>query len=296
MRVSPLWSNEIRQHPNILKQHQSLFEQKTILMESVLDKVTILSDDPFSSNFYTMLKKFSLHHRYCSKGSYYQKCYKLGCITILIEPIFSRIPKIKVILNPSNAGLTFEQVKLWVLFLFDSYQNVYVSRVEYKIDLHGYPPLEVMKRIWCSGIRKYNDERYEGQTLYIGSRFSNTQRVIYDKGKERGQTSNDWTRIEVRERYKGHGKIPFVQFISHLRMYNPFESLLLVELSSSVLSKKLHKFNCELSKEGVATVIRTLKQLTSNQKKSIINALQKEGSLLYLDWIYRNKLNKWLKN
>lgn len=295
MRVSPYWSNEIRQHPNLLQQHQMLFEQKTLLMESVLDKVTFLSFAPLSNRLYTMLNNLGIHHRYCSKRSLYQKCYKLGCITILLEPTFSRIPKVKVIMNPSNAGLTLEQVKLWIQFLFGSYQDVFVSRVEYKIDLKGFAPSDVMKRIWSNGIRKYNDERYEGQTLYIGSRFSKRQRVVYDKGKERGKSDKVWTRIEVRERYKGSEKIPFIQFISHICLYKPFDDLLLVDLSSSVLSKKLHKLNGELSKQGIATMIRTFKKLTSNQRKSIIKALQKEGAIQSLDGIYQNKLTKWLK-
>lgn len=226
----------------------------------------------------------------------YQKCYKLGCITILVEPKFWNMPKTMVVMNPSNAGLTLRQVMSWLQFIFGTHHNVFVSRVDYKIDLVGVAPKEIMKRIWCNGIRKFDDERYEGQTLYIGSRLSKRQRVIYDKGKQTGNRNVQWTRIEVRERYDKRVGMSVSRFLKLFKTYNPFDEVFLLDLQSHSLLTKLKKFKSFIDYSGIAVAIRTLKQLTTYQKKSILTEMEKEGTLTCLNSEYYRQLNKWLQH
>lgn len=296
MNISSNWRSEIRQHPDLLKQHQRLFEQKTPLCESVLDRITFVTNRPITKRTCELLNKFGIYHRYCGHRSLYTKCYKLGCVTILVEPRFWRTPATMVVINPSNAGLTFGQVMKWIIFLFGTHKDVFVSRVDYKVDLIGVDTKNVIRQIWCSRFRKFEDEKYQGQTLYIGTRQSKRQRIIYDKGRQTGNRKVLWTRIEIRERYERKDGMSVSRFLKFFKTYNPFDEVFLLDLQSNVLLRKLKKHNSSLVLSGIAIVIRTLKQLTAKQRKRILTEMEKEGTLICLDSEYCLQLKKWLQH
>ncbi|UYZ13732.1 hypothetical protein A6764_01725 [Brevibacillus sp. WF146] len=292
MKVSSYWNKKVQQHPQGCIKYRTLFEQKTELRESPIDGIMLFFEGPVTPEFFALLNEFGIHHKYCDKKSMYDHVFSLGPVRVFQGPRFSKIPQVMIKINPSNAGLTLEQISHWLRLICGDEQNAMVYRVDYKVDLLGCDTSECINSFWCSGFRKFDDSRYTGETLYMGSRRGKRQRVVYNKTKE-SKLPFVLTRIEVRERFKKGQRLTFNDFCSTMITYNPFEGAYLVNVNSPDFQFCLKKFGKSLIENSV---IKTLKSLSPYQRRALVKVIESDYRNNNIALVYQDQLNKWLNH
>ncbi|WP_338463061.1 hypothetical protein V5G20_01660 [Brevibacillus borstelensis] len=292
MKVSSYWNKKVQQHPHGYMKYRKLFEQRTELWESPIDGIMLFFEGPVASDFYALLSEFGIHHKYCRNKSMYDQVFSLGPVRVFQRPRFTNIPQVMIKLNPSNAGLTLEQISHWLDLICGNIQNVLVYRVDFKIDMLGLETSECINSFWCSGFRKFDDSRYSGETLYMGSRRGKRQRVVYNKTKE-SKLPFVLTRIETRERFKKGRRLTFNDFCSTLITYNPFEGAYLVNVNSPDFQFCLKKFGKSIIENSV---IKTLKSLSPYQRTALVKVIESDYRNNNIALVYQDQLNKWLNH
>lgn len=290
MIISKAWSDNVQLNKQHLRQYRHLFEMKTPYQSSVIDGINLLYYDPLEKDFLSLMRSYGRHY-FLSKGPY-KESYSLGCITLLIGTRYPTVAPFKIKINPSEGGLSIQQVLAWTDFAGDS-KKLLVRRVDFKIDLFYPSTSYYINHIWASGFRTLND-RYKDETLYLGGRHSRKSVIIYDKAREqciRKPGMIDWTRVEVREKCDKLAQVSLFSFIQDLQTISPFKDLVVVEANQTELNRLLHKYNKIIV---AGSVLKTFKQLSTYQRKAILQKLELHGKLSYLDNEFQKQLNKWL--
>ncbi|MGE7274388.1 hypothetical protein ACQKK5_23360 [Brevibacillus panacihumi] len=290
MKVSSYWNKKVQQHPHGYMKYRKLFEQKTKLWESPIDGIMLFFEGPVASDFFALLSEFGVHHKYCRNKSMYDQVISLGPVRIFQGPKFPKLPQVMIKINPSNAGLTLEQISHWLRLICGNIQNVVVYRVDFKVDMLGIETSECINSFWCSGFRKFDDSKYTGETLYLGSRRGKRQRVVYNKSKE-SNLPFVLTRIEARERFKKGERLTFNDFCLTLSTYNPFEGAYLVNVNSPDFQFCFKKYGKSLIENSV---IKTLKSMSQYQRGECVKVIKSDNRNKNIALVYQGQLNQWL--
>lgn len=291
MIISKAWKRKVQNSQTLLRQYPHLFKMTTPYQTSVIDGLHLLSYDPLEPNFLSLMQSYGKHN-YPTKGPYTES-YSLGCVTLLFGPRFSRVAPYKIKINPSESGLSLQQVLDWALFASGNANNLYVRRVDFKVDLLHHNPVHCMNRIWASGFRTL-DDRFKDESLYLGGKRSSKSILIYDKATQQKIPKNiyfDWTRVEVRMKYDKKNQLSLPVFLQNLKSISPFQDLVIVDADQGELNALLVKYK----KTVVAnSVVKTFKALNTYQRKALLNKLSGLGKLSYLSTDYDKQLHDWL--
>lgn len=287
MNISSKWNSSIQQFPTEVLQHHQLFQMGAPYLSSPIDGLHLLTNARFTNDFVSLLHQVGIPVR--PEESAYNFGHRLGCISIQIYPKFPQTPKNKIIINPSEAGLTLRQVVEWVRFMIGDERLAIVKRIDSKVDLFGVVTEDYINRIWVDGFRSIN-YRYIGETLYLGSRTSKQQRVIYNKAKQKGLSTN-WTRIEVRRSYEKDEQLTLNDFHQLYPTYNPFESMVLITADVNTLNNLLSRYKLQMGNEKVIDVF---KKLDTYKRRFILRELKKMGFIEELNLEYQRQLRNWL--
>ena len=165
-----------------------------------------------------------------------------------------------VSITVSGNGLSMAQ-NGWEFQLFNFLENAQRGKIT-RIDLahddikgeylnvYELDKLESAGGFHCGGARssvrhdgnwKYKDPNNQGLTLYVGNRASGKMMRAYEKGKQLGEASSKWTRVEVE--YKSADRnIPFDVLLNpsayFMGAYPCFETLFQFETSEKIKTKK----------------------------------------------------------
>ncbi|WP_148660346.1 MULTISPECIES: replication initiation factor domain-containing protein [Bacillales] len=219
----------------------------------------------------------------------YGECVKLGCITVFMNPTFRNTSRYKVIINPSKAGMSFNQLHQWMSFIVDDPRDLLISRIDPKVDHHDMNLDDLFDKIWVPRVRKTNDIFKDQGTMYFGSRKSDWQVCVYNKAKEQG-IIGDWSRIEIRIRFKRAQRIDALTFFSRLKGYQPFKEVYIVENDQFFHDLCLH-WRVDAS---LYSVQECLKSLTPYQRKQVLGTLQSYGKIRDLQREFELQLEQWL--
>lgn len=293
MMISKAWKRKVLSNVAITNKYCHLFEMRTPYQSSVIDGIHLLSKGPLKPDFLSLMKTCGTHN-YLPSKSPYRESYSLGCVALMFGPRFSRVVPYKLKINPSEGGLSLRQVLDWANFATGNAANLLVKRVDFKIELFNYNPVHCMNTIWASGFRTI-DDRYKDQSLYLGGRRSNRSIIVYDKANQSRLSkvvSNQWTRVEVREKHTTQKQLSLYTFIRSLRKTSPFQDLVMLEAGQAELNVLLNKYKKALIG---GSVVKSLKQLNSYQRKAVIKKLDGAGKVVHLSLQYKRELQSWLK-
>jgi hypothetical protein len=171
VNISNKWNSSIQQLPTEVRQYHQLFEMGAPYLASPIDGIHLLTNACFANDFVSTLHKVGIPFR--NEQSTYNFGFKLGCITVFFYPKYPKSPKHKIVINPSEGGLTMQQVLEWVRFMIGDERLATVKRIDSKIDLFGVVTEDIINRIWVDGFRSVNNQ-YAGETLYLGSENQQT--------------------------------------------------------------------------------------------------------------------------
>lgn len=293
MKISNAWNRKIRSDKVVQKKYQHLFEMTTPYQASVLDGIELLTNGPLEPDFLKLLKLVG-HQFYLRQKSPYSVSYCLGCVTLLLGSRYSTVPPYKIKINPSEGGLSLQQVINWARFATGSEFNLKVKRADYKVDLHNLHPVHCMKRIWATGFRTFNDQ-FTNQTFYLGGKRSSRTIVVYDKAKQSKitiTTNTFWTRVEVREKYNKQKQVTLHDFLKSIHASSPFDDLIIVNADNKELESLIKRYGKNVIDDSV---VATFKQLSTYQRNAVIKKLQVAGKLEFLSHQYKKQLDSWLK-
>ncbi|MEI2282444.1 replication initiation factor domain-containing protein [Paenibacillus polysaccharolyticus] len=291
MIISTAWTRKVQNSKTLQQQYRHLFKMDTPYQTSVIDGLHLLSDNPLEPAFLSLMKSYGKHN-YPTKSPY-AKSYSLGCVTLLFGPRFPKVAPYKIKINPSEGGLSLQQVLDWATFASGNASNLHVRRVDFKVDLLNYDPVHCMNRIWASGFRTL-DDRFKNETLYLGSKRGSKSIIIYDKATQQKIPKNihfDWTRVEVREKYDKQNQLSLPVFLQDLRLISPFQNLVIVDADQTGLDALLVKYKKTVIADSV---VKTFKTLNTYQRKALLKKLDDMGKLSYLTIEHDKQLRDWL--
>lgn len=291
LSISKAWKRKVQNSKHLLQQHRRLFEMSTPYQASVIDGLHLLSYYPLEPAFLSLMQSYGKHN-YPTKGPYCES-YSIGCVTLLFGPRFPKVAPYKIKINPSEGGLSLQQVLNWATFASGNANNLHVRRVDFKVDLFNYIPVHCMNRIWASGFRTL-DDRFKNQSLYLGGKRSSKTILIYDKATQQKIPKNihfDWTRVEVREKYDKQNQLSLPVFLQNLRLISPFQNLVIVDTDQVELDALLVKYKKSVIADSV---VKTFKTLNTYQKNVLLKKLDGMGKLSYLTTDYDKQLQDWL--
>ena len=270
-----------------------MFEQHNEIGDCPIDGIEVLTDSSLAAGFYEIEPLFRKEYLKANEKQPYKVSYSLGCVTVMLKPIFPCVPPVKIKINPSKGGLSPKQLYEWCRFLVTDVQRIFVKKVDTKLDFFGLDPYECMNIIWwCSDFRKIDEEYFNKGTLYLGSTHSKVRIRIYDKGKEQGQ-SIVWTRIETTRSYDKEEQMTLISFLNGVTEIKLFEDVIIVNAAAKDINDILRQYNVQAINNGKYSMIMTLKQLDVRKRNRVIRILANLGFVNSLLPQYQDAILKW---
>lgn len=294
MKLSKAWNTKVHQlPPSVAITYSYLFEQHNEIGDCPIDGIEVLTDSSLAAGFYEIEPLFRKEYLKANEKQPYKVSYSLGCVTVMLEPIFPCVPAVKIRINPSKGGLSPKQLYEWCRFLVNDVQRIFVKKVDTKLDFFGLDPYECMNKIWwCSDFRKIDERYFEKGTLYLGSTHSKIRIRIYDKGKEQG-ISIIWTRIETTRSYDKKEQMTLITFLNRVTELKLFEDVILVNAAAKDINDILRQYNVQAINNGKYSMIMTLKQLDVRKRNRVIRILDNLGFVNSLLPQYQDAILKW---
>lgn len=167
------------------------------------DGIIFSTDAPPKDEFLTKVRPARYGLLQPREIPHYFNTLRYRYFNVLWTPLDSAAPNTIIRLNPAINKLSPEKLLEILKFIVGSYDGVYVSAFDEKVDIANLTAKEAAKRIYVGYKRKCPvnyDEKDE--TYYFGSR-ERQQVKVYDKAKEQ-QLSGVLTRIEKKVKYSKH--------------------------------------------------------------------------------------------
>ncbi|RUS48851.1 hypothetical protein [Cohnella sp. AR92] len=290
--ISKAWISSVKQNIHGFQQYHNLFERKTPYQSSPFDGIHFVTDKPLTADFLILAALFArVNYHYLQPNQHYMKSYSFGCVRVFVNPKHRNMHIIKIVINPSQGGLTLQQVIDWLVFIVGRTTDVWMKVIHPKIDVAGLDTLECIRSIWWPTYRKKPDyERFKDQTLYLGSRESKQQLVVYDKAKHM-KSDSLLTRIELRHKYEKGSEIAFDDFHQQLLLKNWFKEVYLISATEDFIDELLDQFKNKVRKPYIG---QTMKSLSPYQRKKILSQLSALNLAVSMSNEYTNQLLRWL--
>lgn len=273
---------------------------ETPLFSSPIDKLEMLTTTPLTDEFIELAKTYATYrYDYAAKPkSGYRESYCLGCVTVMFRPAWRTQPWAKICLSPSKAGFSLPQLLKWVGYIvgFHNLNSVRVIRAEHKVDAIGLNYHACAQKVLCTAQFKVSSIRRVKSYLRFAGIKSPRHWRIYDKAlelakKHKMNFPGDWTRLEILRNYKKKEQMTILEFIRHLRTYNPFGDLFMLDADLSVVDGLIQPYGQRIGN----VLLEPMRRISKGDRDIVVSQLDSNGQLVSFDSDYARQRDAWLR-